>query len=104
MSFTSFLPPPSFAFSSRRQAQAQRNYLTALAALTTLRRLLPITATIQAAIPAATNGADTNGEHKNKARGKFDPRNRIVDLFDPAANGMGPRAGAKHQAPCSTEV
>jgi hypothetical protein len=103
--------PRLAAYRARRQALAHRNYLTAVAALTTLRRLLPATATVPAAIPAtpalapaATNGADTNGQHKNKARGKLDPRNRIADLFDPAANGMRPRAGAKHQAPCSTEV
>jgi hypothetical protein len=132
--------PRLAAHRARRQALAHRNYLTALAALTTLRRLLPAVVAVPAAVlatpaptpaagqgagtnghrkkksvpaailaapapaPAAANGAGTNGQPTNNARGKFDPHNRVADLFDPAANGMGPRAGAKHQAPCSTEV
>jgi hypothetical protein len=103
--------PRLAAHRARRQAVAHRNYLTALAALTTLRRLLPATATVPAAIPAtptptpaAANGASTNGRHAKGSPPTFDPRNRIADLFDPAANGMGPRASAKQQAPCITEV
>jgi hypothetical protein len=66
--------PRLAAYRARRQALANRNYLAALAALTTLRRLLPAVVAIPAAVPAtpiptpaAGHGASTNGHCEKKS-------------------------------------
>jgi hypothetical protein len=72
-------------YRARRQEQAHRMYLSALAALTTLRRLLP--ATTKVVQPVERNGCTTpqrNGYDRNghAAPAPPDVANRISDFFE----------------------
>jgi hypothetical protein len=94
-------PPRLAAYRARRQAQAQRSYLAAIAMLTALRRLLPATAA-PPAVPAAAapetapagNAGPSKGGRRRTGRAadgrtparESDPNNRIADL--PASFAM----------------
>jgi hypothetical protein len=72
-------------YRAQRQEQAHRMYLSALAALTTLRRLLPATAkVVQPAERNARVEPERNGHHHNghAAPAPPDIGNRIAEFFE----------------------
>jgi hypothetical protein len=80
--------PKLARYRAQRQEQAHRMYLSALAGLTTLRRLLPATAKVVR--PAERDGsveAERNGHHGNGRATQTPPdiANRIADFFERAA-------------------
>jgi hypothetical protein len=96
-------PPKLALYRGKRQAQAQRAYLSAVAALTTLRRLLPrhLRASPPALVPADANDKRDNSTrrdgHSPQGAGTvsstpaaaLDPRNRISDLLARLGDGDG---------------
>jgi hypothetical protein len=77
--------PKLARYRAQRQEQAHRMYLSSLAALTTLRRLLPVTAKVIR--PAERNGCaepERNGDHHNghAAPAPSDLANRITEFFE----------------------
>jgi len=78
--------PRLAALRAKRQEQAHRMYLTSLAALTTLRKLLPGAAA--EALPSPSNhgpaGAGRNGHRRNGHAADLSPgvHNRLAGLFD----------------------
>jgi hypothetical protein len=109
--------PKLAAYRAKRQAQAHRSHLSAIAAWTMLRKLLPVPVaaitTAAAPKPSAANGAAAkrNGRHSNgqviKGRppeGAFDPHNRIADLLAQVQGGAEPKsAGKRETVLCGTE-
>jgi hypothetical protein len=96
-------PPKLALYRGKRQAQAQRAYLSAVAALTTLRRLLPrhLRASPPALVPADANDKGDNSTrrdgHNPQGAGTVSstpaaalgPRNRISDLLTGSATATG---------------
>jgi hypothetical protein len=98
--------PKLAAYRATRQAQAHRNYLSSLAALATLRRLLPRQLRIPSPPPADSHAVDRGGDaalpnghaHGGLAvdsKAGVPPHNRIVDLLVHLdAEGLAGRASA----------
>jgi hypothetical protein len=96
-------PPKLALYRGKRQAQAQRAYLSALAALTTLRRLLPRHLPPSSPAPAPGDAGDRGGDparrkgHSPQRDGTgspataaaLDPHNRIGDLLARLGDGDG---------------
>lgn len=83
--------PRLAALRAKREEQAHRMYLTALAALATLRKLLPGAAVVVR--PSASDhdraGAERNGHCRNGHAAEFPPgvHNRLAGLFDDIPGG-----------------
>jgi len=78
--------PRLAVFRAKRQEKAHRMYLTSLAALTTLRKLLPGATTM--VLPSSPDhdpaGAERNGHHHNAHPADLPPgvQNRLAGVFD----------------------
>jgi hypothetical protein len=96
-------PPRLATYRGKRQAQAQRAYLAALAALTTLRRLLPRHRRASPPAPAPADASDKGGDSARRnghspqevgtgsppTAAALDPHNRIADLLARLGDGDG---------------
>jgi hypothetical protein len=96
-------PPKLALYRGKRQAQAHRAYLSAVAALTTLRRLLPRHLQASSPAPAPGDSGDKGGDsakrngHRPEGAGTgsptpaaaLDKRNRIADLLARLGDGDG---------------